>query len=501
MHKNNLFSIFLILVFLQASCLLAGDIIEQRITDIRFWQSPEEAQVVIDVSKQPNVSDVLRLDNGTLFFDIRNCKFKPGQASYPLKNQFLEVLSVQQNNEDQSSRVYFKVPRGVDAKTFVLPRNERKGDRIVIFLREPQAKILQRQSAVLAEVKKLKAENIKIIVLDPGHGGEDPGTQANGIVEKSYVLAMGKLVKAYFDRDPRYKAILTRETDYIIPLERRREMAERLGADAFVSLHVNFNYKRDIRGIEVYYESPKGALNETDRLVAESENLTDLGTFQTTPTYSYGANSKSQIAQLQANMMDQSRQLAEKVELKLAQAVPALPSRGVKRAGFKVLHSLNMPSILVEYAYTSNFYDANILKDYTARTKLAQAVYLGVSNYLQTKVDGGVDTEYLEYYKEMSKKKAKAAAAAAAKKKKKTATKSKVASTSKSSKSKAATTKTTTKKSTPVKSTKKHTVKAGETLTRISVKYGVSVASIQKANGMKNSADIKVGQVLTIPAK
>jgi len=72
------------------------------------------------------------------------------------------------------------------------------------------------------EIRRLKSGNIRIVVIDPGHGGEDPGARHNGIIEKDFVLQMGRLVKAYFDRDPRYKAILTRAGDYIIPLERRR---------------------------------------------------------------------------------------------------------------------------------------------------------------------------------------------------------------------------------------------------------------------------------------
>ena len=477
MYKNKNLLIVLTFVFISLTATLLANT-EQRITDIRFWQSPEEAQVVLDLSQPPKVSEVGRLNNGSLFFDIKSCIFKPGHQRYALQNQFLESLSVQQNEENGSTRVFFKVPRTVEAKTFVLPSNERKSDRIVIFLREPQAKLLQKQTAELNEVKKLKAENIKIVVLDPGHGGEDPGTSCNGIVEKSYVLAMAKLVKAYFDRDPRYKAILTREADYIIPLEKRREIAERLGADAFVSIHVNWNVKKAINGIEVYYESPKGAVNEADRLVADKENKADFATIgSTNPVL---AASKNQIAQMQANIMDQSRQLAEKVEYKLANAVPNLQSRGVKRAGFRVLHSLNMPSILVEYGYTSSKLDSAILKDYTSRTKLAQSLYAGISNFLQTKIEGGIDTEYLEYYRAMNAKKAKLEAD----KKKKAAQAKK--GTSKTSKK----TKTVTYK-----------VKHGDTLSAIAKKYGVSIQAIKNANKMKKTDVIKSNQILIIPAK
>ena len=478
---KKLILLLTLLFIIQTVVLLANT--NQRITDIRFWQSPEEAQVVLDLSEPPKVSDVGRLANGSLFFDIKSCIFKPGHQRYSLQNQFLESLSVQQNEDTGSTRVFFKVPSSVEAKTFVLPSNERKGDRIVIFLREPQAKLLQKQTAELNEVKKLKAENIKIVVLDPGHGGEDPGTTCNGIVEKSYVLAMAKLVKAYFDRDPRYKAILTREADYIIPLDKRREIAERLGADAFVSIHVNWNVKKAINGIEVYYESPKGAVNEADRLVADKENKADFATLgSTNPVL---AASKNQIAQMQANIMDQSRQLAEKVEYKLGVALPNLPSRGVKRAGFRVLHSLNMPSILVEYGYTSSKIDSAILKDYTSRTKLAQALYSGISNFLQTKTEGGIDEEYLEYYRAMNAKKAKLEAD----KKKKAATK------------KTASKKTASNTSKKPAKTQKYKVKHGDTLSAIAKKYGVSVQDIKTANKMKKTDVIKSDQILIIPAK
>ncbi|MBP5468594.1 MAG: N-acetylmuramoyl-L-alanine amidase [Candidatus Riflebacteria bacterium] len=485
MSKNKIILVSLLFLFL-THCLSAFASSEQRITDIRFWQSPEEAQVVLDLSQPPRVSEVNRLNNGTLSFDIKSCIFKPGKQRYALQNQFLETLTVQQNEDTGSTSILFRVPRGVEAKTFVLPSNERKGDRIVIFLKEPQANILKKQTAELNEVKRLKAENIKIVVLDPGHGGEDPGTTCNGIVEKSYVLAMAKLVKAYFDRDPRYKAILTRESDYIIPLDKRREIAERLGADAFVSIHVNWNVKKAISGIEVYYESPKGAVNEADRLVADKENKADfasLGVMSPVITAS-----KNQIAQMQANIMDQSRQLAEKVEYKLAKALPTIQSRGVKRAGFRVLHSLNMPSILVEYGYTSNKYDSDVLKDYTSRTKLAQSLYAGISNFLQTKVEGGIDAEYLEYYKAMNAKKAKLEA----EKKKKAAAK-------KNAKNNTAKSKTNTKSN--AKAPKKYTVKHGDTLSAIAQKYGVTIQGIKTANKMKKSDVIKSGQVLIIPAK
>ena len=125
MSKNKLILVSLLFLFL-THCLSAFASSEQRITDIRFWQSPEEAQVVLDLSQPPRVSEVNRLNNGILSFDIKSCIFKPGKQRYVLQNQFLETLTVQQNEDSGSTSILFRVPSGVEAKTFVLPSNEKK---------------------------------------------------------------------------------------------------------------------------------------------------------------------------------------------------------------------------------------------------------------------------------------------------------------------------------------------------------------------------------------
>ncbi len=441
-----------------------------RITDIRFWQSPEEAQVVLDLSFAPRVSPVGKLRDGTLFFDVSGCSFRPGRQRYPLKNPFLDILTVQERTKG-IVRVFFRVPMGVEAKTFVLPKNPKKSDRIVIFLREPVSTFEKRRKAEITEVKKLKSNNVKIVVLDPGHGGEDPGTSHNGIIEKHYVLTIGKLIKAYFDRDPRFKAILTRSGDYIIPLERRREISERLGADAFVSLHVNYNRKKQIRGIEVYYESPKGAVGEAERLVAEKENEVDF-------SGSYGKPAvkkvKRTIVKQQAETMFQSHKLAEKIESRLKQSVKSMPSRGVKRAGFKVLHSMAMPSILVEFGYTSNLQDSKILKNYTYRTRLAQGVYLGVKDFLSGNIEKGVDQTYLAYIqKQESLKKSREKRKALAKEKLERAK----------------------------KRARKYKIRKGDYLAKIAKKFKVSISSICYLNGISTKSTLIAGKTLLIPRR
>lgn len=443
---------------------------ELRITDIRFWQSPEEAQIVLDLNGVPRVTPVQSLMDGTIFFDIENVTFRPGRQSYPLNNTFVQTLSVQERVRG-GVRVFLKPAAGVINRTFVLPANADKPDRIVVFLGEPAGTAETRRVQEVEEIRRLKSGNIRIVVIDPGHGGEDPGARHNGIIEKDFVLQMGRLVKAYFDRDPRYKAILTRAGDYIIPLERRSQIAARYGADVFVSLHGNYNSKRAIAGIEVYYESPKGASGEAERLLVDAEDRQDVvGGVGAT----LGGSSKQVILQKQAEVMFLSRQLAEKTARRLGTAVPGLGLRGVKRAGFKVLHSTAMPSVLIELGYMSNPSDASRMRSSDAKTRLGQAVYLGVRDFLEGNIQQGYDAGYLDYVRKVEAE--KRARAERIRKERERRAKALAAS-------------------------KPYTVKKGDTVASVAKKFKVTVAAVRDLNQFGKKRALKAGETIRIPGR
>lgn len=405
----------LVLTFLlYQSCVIAYvSNTDTRIVDIRYWQGPENAQLIFDLSDKANISSLERLSDGTLYFDIEKCKFKPGKARFELNNEFINALNVQMRI-DGKVRIYFRTPTKIVSKLFLLQKDELKPHRVVLYLALPSDEISRQTLKRIEDIRKLKKENVKIIVIDPGHGGEDPGTVHNGIVEKHYVLEMAHLLKSFFDYNPNYKAILTRTGDYIVPLDRRRQMAEQLGADVFVSFHVNYNKVRSIRGIEIYYESLKGAANEAERIVSEIENKQDEvidivhnNSIGITNYFIDKAKFKNDIINKQAEIMYYSGKLANVVEHYLSRAIENLPSRGVKRAGFRVLHSLVVPSILVELGYISNYYDANILKDSNSKVKLAEAIYNGVKAFLEAKHEYGKEEGYIEFASNYSPNKRK----------------------------------------------------------------------------------------------
>ncbi|HNV69956.1 MAG TPA: N-acetylmuramoyl-L-alanine amidase, partial [Candidatus Ozemobacteraceae bacterium] len=266
------------------------------------------------------------------------------------------------------------------------------------------------------------------------------------------------------------KAILTRTGDYIIPLDRRSQIAENLRADAFVSIHVNSNRKRAVTGIEVYCESPKGAVGEAERLVAETENQQDYIGAITGP--GAGTSRKTQIVQKQAATMFQSQQLAHRVENRMQTAVPGLSSRGVKRAGFKVLHSLNLPSILVELGYISNAAEANLLKIQNNQIRLAQSIYLGVRDFLENPPVQGYDSSYIAYVQAVeAEKRARAERIRKAQE----------------------------RRARMLANSIKYQVKKGETVAQIAAKFKVNQSDLRELNNLSKKSKLKAGQTLRVP--
>ena len=466
-NRQGAFRFFLLLVLVFLSGFASAEE-GQRITDIRFWQSPEEAQVVIDLTLPPKVAPMEVLPDGTFYFEIESCHFRPEKQSYSLNNSFLKALTVQERSGGLV-RVYFRVPLGIQYRTFLLPKNTVKPDRLVIFLSEPSQVQEMRRQEEIQEVSRLKASNVKIVVIDPGHGGEDPGARHNGVIEKNYVLAMAKLIKAYFDRDARYKCVLTRTGDYIIPLDRRSQIAEHMNADAFISIHANSNRGKAVRGIEVYFESAHGAVGEAERLVADSENQQDyIGAIpNTTPV-----QKKSQIVQKQATIMFKSQQMAGRLEARLRGAVPGLISRGMKRAGFRVLHSTSLPSALVELGYLSNVYDANLLKSAAGQQRLAMAVYSGLRDFLENPVREGYDAGYLAYVQAVeAEKRAREERVRKARERREQLLANAIT----------------------------YKVRAGETVAIIASRFKANQADIRDINGLGKKKKLRAGQVIRIP--
>ncbi len=219
-----------------------------------------------------------------------------------------------------------------------------------------------------------------IIAIDAGHGGEDPGAHgAAGTREKDVTLAIAQKLKARIDQEPGMHGALTRDGDYFIPLQTRTLKARKMQADLFVSVHADAFVSPDARGSSVFALSERGATSTAARLLAQRENASDL---------IGGVNLAVKDPYLARTLLDLSQSATINDGLKLAKEVLSgmgginrLHSRKVEQAGFAVLKSPDIPSILVETAFISNPDEEARLTDDDYQEKIAHAIFSGIKRY------------------------------------------------------------------------------------------------------------------------
>jgi N-acetylmuramoyl-L-alanine amidase len=233
--------------------------------------------------------------------------------------------------------------------------------------------------AAAAHQPELRARTL-IIAIDAGHGGEDPGARGkHGSREKNVTLAIARKVKALVDATPNMRGVLIRDGDYFIPLIGRVAKARKLNADLFISIHADAFTKRNARGSSVFALSEHGATSSAARWLAKKENEADLiGGVNIAVKDPYLARTLLDLSQT-ATITD-SMQLAKQVLAELGD-INDLHRGRVEQAGFAVLKSPDIPSILVETAFISNPDEERRLNDKGYQLKLANAILGGIKRY------------------------------------------------------------------------------------------------------------------------
>lgn len=218
------------------------------------------------------------------------------------------------------------------------------------------------------------------IAIDAGHGGEDPGAKgANGSREKDITLAIAKRLKQQIDAEPNMRGILTRDADFFIPLHGRVVKARQMQADLFVSIHADAFVRPEARGSSVFALSEKGATSASARYLAKKENESDLIGGVSLDTRDINL-AKTLLDLSQTQTITDSLKLGKLVLGKIGE-INTLHKGSVEQAGFAVLKSPDIPSILVETAFISNPEEERRLNDDAYRDKLAAAVLSGIKKY------------------------------------------------------------------------------------------------------------------------
>lgn len=249
---------------------------------------------------------------------------------------------------------------------------------------EPAPKTRAKKAAAdKPEAKTVARRNKGVIVaIDAGHGGNDPGAHGpNGTLEKEVVFAIAKKLKALIDGQRGMEAVMVRNGDYYIDLRKRMKIARAAKADLFISIHADAFQDSTVKGASVFTLSERGASSEAARWLADSENASDL-------IGGVSLDDKDDV--LASVLLDLSQTATQEASVTLASTVlknldnvAEIHKHSVQKAGFLVLKSPDIPSILVETAYISNPSEERKLMSSVYQTKMATAIFRGVLNYFK----------------------------------------------------------------------------------------------------------------------
>jgi N-acetylmuramoyl-L-alanine amidase len=236
--------------------------------------------------------------------------------------------------------------------------------------------------------RKLPLERQITVAIDAGHGGEDPGARGDaGTLEKDVTLAIAERIRDYVDDEPNLRGVLVRDGDYFIPLLVRTSKARQLHADLFVSVHADAFINREARGSSVFALSERGATSVAARWLANKENQSDL---------IGGVNLNAHEPYLAQTLFDLSQTATIQDSLRLARTVlrelgglNPLHRGEVEQAGFAVLKSPDIPSILVETAFITNPAEERRLGDPQYQDRIAATIARGIRRYLQAHPPAG----------------------------------------------------------------------------------------------------------------
>ncbi|WP_446811942.1 N-acetylmuramoyl-L-alanine amidase [Methylomonas sp. 2BW1-5-20] len=340
--------------------------------------------------------------------------------------------------------------------------------------------------SVLKAAGKAKGRHI-VVAIDAGHGGKDVGAQgANGTQEKDVVFAIAKSLQGMVNSQPGMKAVMIRDGDYFVKLNERRRIARAAKADLFVSIHADAFSDSQAHGASVYTLASNGASSAGAGWLAASENAVD------------GGAAEDRDDTLTSVLMDLSNKAAKEASqnvgnkvLRSVKSVGHLHRSAVQKAGFVVLKSAEIPSILVETAFISNPEEERRLNTKAYQNKMASAVFSGIVGHF--KQYAPADTMMAQLNRS-GKSKAVQLASADIEDSAPAVVKSKVEQKPVLAVREADASPTLVASNAATQ----HVINRGETLSGIAQQYGISMRALRMANAM-NDGNVRVGQVLQIP--
>ncbi len=349
---------------------------QATIEGIRTWAGADQTRVVFDLS-EPAAHRVFTLpDPSRVVIDFQAASLNPVLLAMANAQGLVRGLRAAPRDEG-GLRVVLDLTQAVEVKSFLIRPNETYGHRLVVDLTSEQRRTPEPVRTVAGTGRREL-----VIAIDAGHGGEDPGAIGpGGTYEKNVVLAVARQLAALVNREPGMRAVLIRDGDYYVGLRERTRLAREHRADMFISLHADAIAHRGVQGASVYTLSRRGASTEAARLLAQRENSSDLiGGVSLEDKDDLVATVLLDLSR--AATVESSTVLANMMLDRLAETT-TIHKRRVEQAGFAVLRSLDMPSVLVELAFISNPQEERKLATAEHQARLARALMAGVRDYAE----------------------------------------------------------------------------------------------------------------------
>jgi N-acetylmuramoyl-L-alanine amidase len=432
--------------FLVATLLIfGGTAAAATVQSVRAWSGPDGTRVVFELSGPVEHKVFTLAEPDRVVIDLPGATAARTLALTDIRGSVTGLRAGARPGGEL--RLVLELNGPAKPKTFLLAPSEQGGHRLVVDL--PRAELPGAVAVRRAPALPTSTENGRdvVVVIDAGHGGQDPGAIGRGGArEKDVVLAIARRLAAEIDAQTGMRAVLVRNGDYFVSHRKRMQVAHEARADFFISVHADSHRDSSARGATVYVLSEKGASDEAALLLAQRENASDL----------IGGVSLADKDQLLARvLLDLSQSAAMSASMAAGQrlirrmaAVTPMRRRDVQQAPFLVLKSPDIPSVLVETAYISNSREEASLRSTKYQSSLATALRQGIVDYFAANPPEG------SYFAAGGPQ----------------------------------------QPSEPLR----HVIVRGDTLSGIAERYRVSSASIRRTNSLRSDV-LHVGKVLTIP--
>ena len=358
-----------------------------QIRNARLWRSDDKLRLVFDLSGPVQYKTFSLTSPDRLIIDLSGAGLSGDFSQLALKNS--GITSIRSGHFGKSdTRIVLDLIEPMQLNSFVLPPQDGQGHRLVLDLtnatRVPR-QIAAETAPLVTPVDKAHPKRDIIVVVDPGHGGKDPGAiGSKGQREKDVVLSIAQLLAKRLKREKGFDVKLVRNDDFFVPLRKRVDIARQHKADMFISVHADAAPRLTASGASVYALSEGGATSATARFMAQRENGADLLGATTL------LNLKDKDPMLAGVILDMSMNATIASSLQLGssvlgslQNITSLHQKRVEQAGFAVLKSPDVPSILVETGFISNPRDAQRLVTARHQQAVADGLFEGLKRYFQ----------------------------------------------------------------------------------------------------------------------